>query len=407
MSPSSARLRLTAALLIGAAATLAAQNGPLDYPQWRGRNRDGSASAFSQPATWPDTLTRRWKVDVGAGYATPIVVDRRVYAFTRRGDNEGVTALDASSGAEIWRTEYAAPYTPSDPAAAHGAGPKATPLFYEHKLFTLGVSGIVAAFDATTGRLVWRTSPPAEAPFFGAASSPAGHAGKVVVHPGNYGPLTAFDSANGSVKWTAGDGGFFASPLLTRLGGTQQFVTATQSHVIGVSTSDGHVLWQFPWSGANGATTPVVHGESIIVASPDGMAAFKPTKRGDAWQVETLWSIKEVTMYLSNPVVIDDTVFGLSTKASGQYFAVDASTGKVLWLGTPRTATNAAVVKAGHLLFLLNDNAELIVARASRTAFEPLKRYTVADSATWAQPAISGNRIFVKDVSTLALWTVN
>ena len=30
---------------------------------------------------------------------------------------------------------------------------------------------------------------------------------------------------------------------------------------------------------------------------------------------------------------------------------------------------------------------------------------TVADSATWAQPTISGNRVFVKDVTSLALWT--
>jgi hypothetical protein len=47
------------------------------------------------------------------------------------------------------------------------------------------------------------------------------------------------------------------------------------------------------------------------------------------------------------------------------------------------------------------------VARASPTAFEPLKRYTVAESATWAQPAISGKRIFVKDVNSLTLWTVD
>jgi hypothetical protein len=57
--------------------------------------------------------------------------------------------------------------------------------------------------------------------------------------------------------------------------------------------------------------------------------------------------------------------------------------------------------------FMLNDDAELIVARSSRTGFEPLKRYTVADSATWAQPVISANRVFVKDVSSLALWTLN
>ncbi|MGH9204669.1 MAG: hypothetical protein ACRD2A_25860 [Vicinamibacterales bacterium] len=82
-------------------------------------------------------------------------------------------------------------------------------------------------------------------------------------------------------------------------------------------------------------------------------------------------------------------------------------TGKVLWLGEPREAENTAVVKAGALLFLLNDDAELIVARASRTGFEPVVRYAVADGATWAQPTISGNRIFVKDVTSLSLWTVD
>jgi hypothetical protein len=31
----------------------------------------------------------------------------------------------------------------------------------------------------------------------------------------------------------------------------------------------------------------------------------------------------------------------------------------------------------------------------------------VADSDTWAAPAIAGNRIFVKDISSLSVWTVN
>jgi outer membrane protein assembly factor BamB len=110
-------------------------------------------------------------------------------------------------------------------------------------------------------------------------------------------------------------------------------------------------------------------------------------------------------MYVSNPVVVADTLFGLSHRARGQFFALDAKAGTVLWLGPPREAENTALVKAGDLLFLLNDDAELIVAKASRSRFEPIARYTVADSATWAQPTISGNRIFVKDVTSLSLWT--
>ena len=80
---------------------------------------------------------------------------------------------------------------------------------------------------------------------------------------------------------------------------------------------------------------------------------------------------------------------------------------RVLWLGQPRQASNTAVVKAGGLLFLLDDDAEMIVARSSRSGFEPIVRYAVATSATWAQPAISGNRFFVKDLSSITLWTID
>ena len=155
----------TPALLLAFAATAAAQTAPQDYPQWRGKSGDGSASAFSAPASWPETLTRKWKVDVGEGYGTPIVVGNVVYAFTRRDGNEVMTALDADTGKERWHTAYPAPYIPSSPAAAHGAGPKATPAFHDGKLFTLGISGIVAAFDAVSGKLVWRTPAPSEHPF--------------------------------------------------------------------------------------------------------------------------------------------------------------------------------------------------------------------------------------------------
>src|SRR5688572_4251512 len=82
--------------------TAGAQQLPTDYPQWRGRTRDGAASAFVAPQRWPDRLTRRWTVDVGAGYATPVVVGDRVYVFARRRDNETMICLNAETGALIW-----------------------------------------------------------------------------------------------------------------------------------------------------------------------------------------------------------------------------------------------------------------------------------------------------------------
>ena len=80
--------------------------------------------------------------------------------------------------------------------------------------------------------------------------------------------------------------------------------------------------------------------------------------------------------------------------ASGQLFSLDARDGRVFWLGEPRFATNVAFAKACNLLFLLKDDARLVIARANPAGFEPLKTYAVADSATWAQPVVSGQRLF-------------
>ena len=402
---------LCAVVLTVCAAVSAAQRSPHDYPQWRGLNRDGAASAFADPASWPETLTRKWKVDVGEGYATPLVVADTVYVFTRRNGSEVMTALRPETGKELWHTSYPAPYAPATPAAAHGVGPKATPLFHNGRLYTLGITGIVSAFDSSTGTLAWQTPAAREHPSYGTAVSPVADENLVIVHPGNHGPLTAFDANTGAVKWTAGNNrGAYASPMIVELSGVRQVVTMTQGSVLGVSLSDGARLWEYPWLSRSTASaiTPIVYDGTLIVGGEGmGVTALKPARRGDKWIVDVVWETKDVSLFLSNPVVIGDTLFGLSEKKRGQFFALDAKSGKVFWLGQPRAASNTAIVKAGNLLLLLNDDGELIVARSSKTAFEPLKRYIVADSATWAQPAVSGNRIFVKDVASLSLWTLN
>ena len=397
------------AVLVGPAAAMIGQNSPQDYPQWRGQNRDGAASAFSKPESWPEHLRLRWRVEVGAGYATPIVVGNTVYAFTRRDGKEGMTALNAETGETVWRTDYPAPYEMYEGTFDHGEGPKATPLFHNGKLYTLGISGTISSFDAFSGKLVWQKPAPPIQPDFGTASSPIGDRDLVIVQADGYNALTAFEANTGIIKWTVKNEFRYASPIIVDLNGTRQVIAITQRSILGISVADGALLWEHPWeSPFVQAITPVLYRETIIVSGHNrGVMALKPIRREDKWVVDVVWETQEVSMFLSNPVVIGDTLFGLSHRNSGQFFAIDASTGQVLWLDRPRQATNTALVKADDLLFFLNDDAELIVARSSRTGFEPFKHYSVADSATWAQPAISGKRIFIKDLSFLALWSLD
>ena len=402
---------LTLTLLIGAGGAATAQ-GPLDYPQWRGANRDGAAAAFREPATWPTRLTRQWQVETGLGYATPILVGNRVYTFGRLDTDEVVMAVDAASGAVVWRTGYTAPYTNNPGTGRHGPGPKSTPLFYDGKLYTLGISGVVSAFDAADGALLWQKPAPSVEPLYGTALSPVADNGLVIFHVGghNDGALTAFDAGSGDEVWSwNGDGPGYASPMVAVLDGVRQIVTVTQEHIVGVDADSGELLWERPFvsRSTNNAITPILDGDTVIVTGHNlGVAKFRPRRQNGEWTTETLWETDDVSMFMSNPVLVGDTLFGMSHLSAGQFFAIDAGSGATLWRTEGREATNSAVIMAGDLLFMLNNDGDLIVARTNRTGFVQVTRYEVSDSTTWAQPTISGNRLFIKDESNVTLWTV-
>jgi outer membrane protein assembly factor BamB len=65
-------------------------------------------------------------------------------------------SVDPETGKVVWRERYPAPYEPVQSAARHGKGPKSTPLYYDDRLYTFGISGILSSFDAATGKVEWR-----------------------------------------------------------------------------------------------------------------------------------------------------------------------------------------------------------------------------------------------------------
>jgi len=407
---SSWQIRIVAGLVV-AGATALAQAPSSDWTQWRGPNRDGSIVAFTPPPSWPNALTRTWKATVGVGYASPILVGNRVFTFSRRGDNETLTALDAATGKELWTSGYPATFTVNQAAAPHGPGPKSTPTFANGLIYALGMTGIVTAFDAADGRKRWQTSAPPVSPLYHTAMSPLVERGMVIVHVGGHdkGALTAFDAASGTVKWQwPGDGPSYSSPIAADIGGTRQVIVLTQENLVGVAQATGELLWKRPFSTnyTQNVITPLVNGEVVVISGLEkGVTAFRPIKRGTQWITENVWENRDVSLYMTNGVIVRDRLFGLSHRNRGQFFALDVKTGKTLWTSPPRQAENAAILHAGDTLFMLKDDAELLIANATANAFEPVKRYTLADSATWAQPTIAGNRIFVKDTASLALWT--
>src|ERR1700677_363661 len=168
------RNHIKACLLLLCASPVWAQ----DWPQWRGPNRDNHVVGFTAPAAWPKELKEKWKVKVGIGESSPVLVGDKVYAFGRQDGDEVTTCLNAADGKEIWKEKYAAVKVTG--AASPFPGTRGTPAVGEGKVCTLGVGGVVSCLDAATGKVVWRKDTKAKPQFY-TSTSPMVVDGKCVV----------------------------------------------------------------------------------------------------------------------------------------------------------------------------------------------------------------------------------
>jgi outer membrane protein assembly factor BamB len=403
-----------AAVMVLASASLGqAQRASTDVTQWRGPNRDGVVQGFTAPQAWPETLVKRWTVEVGTGYATPLVVGNRVFVFSRLGENETMTALDGDSGKVVWQQSYPAPFAMNPATKAHGPGPKSTPVYFNGRLYSIGMTGVVTAWDAASGKQVWQKPGTGVAMEYTSHSfSPLVDAGRVIFHVGgkDKGALTAFDLTTGDVRWSwAGDGPGYASPIVADLSGTRQIIVPTQAKLVSVDAATGTLLWERPLvhQFSSNAITPILYGQAVIVAGTGPLMEIAVARRGAQWTTEQVWENTELPLRFTTAVLAGDTLIGMSGRNAGQYYAMDARSGKALWTSDGRQAAHASIARSGDVVLSLESDGELVVLRNSATAFEPLRRYKVADTETWAQPAFSGNRILVKDVMSLTLWTLN
>lgn len=399
-----------AGAMVAHAQQKAAVPGAHDWPQWRGPKRDGSISA-PLPSAWPAALTKRWEVSVGAGHASPVVSGNRVIVFAREGEQEIVRALDIASGKELWRASYPAPYAVNSAAWSHGAGPKSTPAVAGGRVITFGIGGILSAFDLASGGLLWRHPAPSVLPEYGTASSPLVDGDSVIAHVGGFenGAMTSFDAATGKPRWQwTGDGPGYGSPIIASFGGVRQVIAQTQKFLVGLDASNGTLLWHMPFTTDfdQNAATPVAFGDFLVIGAIDWpLTALRPKLEGGQWSLETVWTNSQTPMFMSAPVIIGGTIYGLTTRSLGQFAAVDAASGKTLWTTKGREGENASMLGSASSLLASTTNGTLVVSKPNPAKYDEVRRYQIAESAVWSHPAVAANVIIVKDVDRVICWS--
>src|SRR5262245_3865343 len=114
------------------------KSATIDWPQWRGPNRDGLSQETGLLSSWPEKGPKQlWEAKAGAGYSSVAVAGGRAYCLLQDQKDEAVVCWDAQSGQELWRFPY-----PCDYKNGQGNGPRSTPTVDVDRVYTVGATGI-------------------------------------------------------------------------------------------------------------------------------------------------------------------------------------------------------------------------------------------------------------------------
>lgn len=396
---------------------LSATSKPYTWPQWRGPDRDGHARG---PA-WPEKLDTNhlrqvWRVGLGPSYSGPIVGADRVFTTESKDRRfEVVTALDRSTGKELWRAQWEGAMSVPFFAKSNGDWVRSTPALDDDRLYVAGMRDVLVCLDARDGKEVWRKDFVRELgtplPDFGFVCSPLIDGDAVYVQAAA--AFVRLNKHTGEVVWrTLKDkggmwGSAFSSPVIATLAGQRQLLVQTREQLAGVNLTDGKVLWSQPVKAFQGMNilTPVACRDTLFTSTYGGKTiGFKITQAEGRFEVTQSWTHK-AQGYMSTPVVINGVAY--EHLKSQRMMAIEVETGRELWTASEGFGKYASLVAQGDRILALDQRGLLYLLRANPKQFELLDMRRLNDAESWAHLAVADNELFVRELNALTAyrWT--
>jgi outer membrane protein assembly factor BamB len=405
-----------------------------DWPQWLGPRRDGIWRETNIVQQLPTNgLRYRWRVPVGAGYSGPAVARGRVYLTDRRTNagkpagrgsipgSERVLCFNEADGKLLWQHEYDSAYNVSYPA-----GPRATPVAHDGKVYTLGTEGDLHCLDAATGKVLWSRQFKKEfgldTPVWGFAGHPLVDGSKLICLAGGEGSVAvAFDKDSGKELWralSAREPGY-SPPTIIEPGGTRQLIIWHPEAVNSLNPETGEVYWSFPFEVRSGLAVPTPRqaGDRLFITSfYNGPIMFQLSK--DKPGATVLWRGKSnserntdgLHSIIPTPSIDGGYIYGVCSY--GQLRCLRADTGERIWEtfaatsgNKPERWANTFLIKNGDRYFLPNEKGELIIARLSPKGYDEISRAKLLEPTNsdpgrpvvWSHPAFANRCIYARN----------
>jgi len=376
-----------------------------DWPQLLGPTQDavyrGPALAEEWPREGPPVV---WKMDVGQGYANPVVAEGRLVICHRIGDELLVDCLDPKTGSSHWRFKHAMKF---QDGAYFDSGPRPTPALKNGKLFLQNTDGYLACLDLKDGRKLWSCNTKAQfkssATWHGCVSSPLVTDTAVILQVGgSNAAVVAFAPATGEVLWQTGDDKASASsPVLATFEGKPQVLIATRSALHSLDPETGKDYWQLPTrkqtSGNVYAANPIVAGDQIFLSGWYHLGAL--LLRVQNGHAEKIWHLDNaISTHYAAGIIYEGYIYGFhghAWEAGGPKLRCsELATGKLLW--EQPQAGSGTIIRFGDHLLILSDNGELQLAKADHREFKLKSRVQVVGRTTRSYPAVADGFAYIK-----------
>jgi outer membrane protein assembly factor BamB len=375
------------------------EDGPAEWPGFRGANRDSVVRGVRINTDWAASPpVQMWRRPIGPGWSSFSVRGDVLYTQEQRGNEEIVAAYRVSTGEPVWRH--------ADPVRFYesngGAGPRGTPTIHKDRVYSMGATGILNALDARTGKKVWSNNTSADTsrdvPYWGISSSPLIVEDVVIVSVG--GTLSGYDLATGKQRWVGPlHGGSYSSPHLVTIDGVRQVVILSAPGAVSVDPADGKLLWDYKWEGGAIIQPGVTEDGDILInamSATGGGGTRRLAVKHDAggWTPEERWTTIGLKPYFNDYVLHKGHAYGFDNNILA---AIDLADGKRKWKGGRYGNGQLVLLADQDLLLVISEEGELALVSATTDQFKEIARMPVFDSKTWNHPVVVGNVLLVRN----------
>lgn len=398
-------LLATAQLTAHAADLPPADEYRANWPRFRGPDGGGVCAKCELPAS-PSVV---WKSEVPVeGFSSPIVWGNRIFLSGGDENQRVVMCFDATSGKLLWRS--AVPRTegsPDDkPQVPDQCGmAAATPATDGRRVYAMYANGDIAAFNLN-GSIAWAKHLGVPVNGYGHAASLLTWQDRVIV-PFDQGDadeklskLIALDGATGAEVWKQARpvGASWATPIALEAAGRAQIVTLGMPWVISYSPKDGSELWRAECLDGEITPSPIFAGSTLFVVSPSNkLQTIRPDGTGDVTKTHLGWIAEDGIPDVTSPACNGELVFVIDN--GGVLSCYDAKTGRKQWQQDLEGECNASPSIAGDRLVILMKSGTLITVEAARQ-FKELSRLKLEEDV-YASPAFAKNHIIVRGLKHL------